>query len=89
MGLLTALFSRKVPAIRPQAAYRRLQEDKRVIIVDVRQPVETLTSRASTRLQCINTVGRSERGRSIGDFMGLFVRFFAHLSRRGASQPAV
>ena len=41
MGLLTALFSRKVPAIRPQAAYRRLQEDKRVIIVDVRQPVET------------------------------------------------
>ena len=41
MGLLAALFSKKAPTIKPPEAYRRLQADKRVIIVDVRQPVET------------------------------------------------
>ena len=43
MGLLAALFSKKAPTIKPPEAYRRLQADKRVIIVDVRQPVETLS----------------------------------------------
>ncbi len=41
MGFLSGLWGKRVEAIRPQEAYRRLLEDKRVVIVDVRQPVET------------------------------------------------
>ena len=41
MGILGALFSKKVAAISPQEAYHRLQEDAGTVIVDVRQPVET------------------------------------------------
>jgi len=41
MGILGALFSKKVAVISPQEAYRRLQEEADTIIVDVRQPVET------------------------------------------------
>ena len=41
MGLLSGLWGKRVGQIAPQEAYRRLQEDERVVIVDVRQPVET------------------------------------------------
>ncbi|WP_374687745.1 rhodanese-like domain-containing protein [Promineifilum sp.] len=41
MGLLDALLAGKVPSVSPDEAYRRLQADARVVIVDVRQPVET------------------------------------------------
>ncbi len=41
MGILGALFDKKVVAISSQEAYHRLQENEQVIVVDVRQPVET------------------------------------------------
>ena len=41
MGLLSALWGKRVAQIEPEEASRRLREDKRVVIVDVRQPVET------------------------------------------------
>lgn len=41
MGWYERLISRHVPNISPEEAYRLLQSDPRVIIVDVRQPVET------------------------------------------------
>ena len=41
MGFLSGLWGKRVSTIEPGEAYRRLQEDDRVIIVDVRQPVET------------------------------------------------
>ena len=41
MGWNERLISRHVPNISPEEAYRLLQSDPRVIIVDVRQPVET------------------------------------------------
>lgn len=41
MGWYERLISRNVPNITPAEAYRRLQEDSDVVIVDVRQPVET------------------------------------------------
>jgi len=41
MGILGALFAGKTPTISAREAYRRLQEDASVVIVDVRQPIET------------------------------------------------
>ena len=41
MGFLSGLWGKRVGQIMPEEAYRRLQADKRVVIVDVRQPVET------------------------------------------------
>lgn len=41
MGWYERLISRNVPNISPGEAYRRLQEEAGVIIVDVRQPIET------------------------------------------------
>lgn len=41
MGWYERLISRRVPNINPEEAYRLLQSDPRVVIVDVRQPVET------------------------------------------------
>lgn len=41
MGWYERLISRNVPNISPEAAYQRLLDDPQVIIVDVRQPVET------------------------------------------------
>ena len=41
MGILDALLGGKVPTINVEEAYRRLQADDTVVIVDVRQPVET------------------------------------------------
>jgi len=41
MGILGALFAGKTATISAREAYRRLQEDPNVVIVDVRQPIET------------------------------------------------
>lgn len=41
MNVLKVLFGPSAPSISPQEAFRRLQEDRRVILVDVRQPLET------------------------------------------------
>ncbi len=41
MGWYERLISRNVPNISPAEAYRRLQEEPNVVIVDVRQPIET------------------------------------------------
>ncbi|MCB8983468.1 MAG: rhodanese-like domain-containing protein [Ardenticatenaceae bacterium] len=41
MGIFDWLFGPKVPQITVQEAQQRLQNDKGVVIVDVRQPVET------------------------------------------------
>ena len=41
MGIWSALWGPRVGRIRPQEAYRRLREDPRVVIVDVREAVET------------------------------------------------
>ncbi len=41
MNFLSALWGGRVAQIKPEEADRRLREDKRVVIVDVRQPVET------------------------------------------------
>ena len=41
MGFLSALRGKRVAQIGPEEANRRLREDKGVVIVDVRQPVET------------------------------------------------
>lgn len=41
MGIFDTLFGKKVRQISPEEAFRRLQEDPRVVIVDVRQPLET------------------------------------------------
>lgn len=41
MGFLSGLWGKRVGQIMPEEAYRRLQADERVVIVDVRQPVET------------------------------------------------
>ena len=41
MGLYERLFGGGVPSISPAEAYRRLQADQNVLIVDVRQPIET------------------------------------------------
>ena len=41
MGWYERLISRNVPNVSPQEAYRRLQENADVVIVDVRQPIET------------------------------------------------
>jgi rhodanese-related sulfurtransferase len=41
MGWYERLVSRNVPNISPEEAYRRLQENADVVIVDVRQPMET------------------------------------------------
>lgn len=41
MGWYERLISRRVPNLSPEEAYRLLQNDPRVLIVDVRQPVET------------------------------------------------
>lgn len=41
MGWYERLISRNVPNITPAEAYKRIQEEPEVIIVDVRQPVET------------------------------------------------
>jgi len=41
MGIIDKLFGPRVAAISPERAYERLKDDPRVIIVDVRQPVET------------------------------------------------
>jgi len=40
MGFLDALLAGKVRSVSPDEAYRQLQVDARVVIVDVRQPVE-------------------------------------------------
>ena len=41
MVFLSGLWGKRVGQIAPAEAYRRLQADERVVIVDVRQPVET------------------------------------------------
>lgn len=41
MGWYERLISRNVPNVSPKEAYRRLQENADVMIVDVRQPIET------------------------------------------------
>ena len=41
MNFLSALWGGRVAQIKPEEADRRLREDERVVIVDVRQPVET------------------------------------------------
>ena len=41
MGFLSGLWGKRVGQIAPAEAYRRLQADEQVVIVDVRQPVET------------------------------------------------
>lgn len=41
MGWYERLISRNVPNISPAEAYKRLQGDAKVVIVDVRQPMET------------------------------------------------
>ena len=41
MGWYERLISRNVPNISPAEAYKRLQGNAKVIIVDVRQPLET------------------------------------------------
>ena len=41
MGFLSGLWGKRVGQIMPEEAYRRLQADESVVIVDVRQPVET------------------------------------------------
>ncbi len=41
MGLYERLFGGGVTSISPAQAFERLQSDPRVVIVDVRQPVET------------------------------------------------
>lgn len=41
MGFFDGLFGPRVASISPRKAYERLQEDPRVLIVDVRQPHET------------------------------------------------
>lgn len=41
MNLLSGLWGKRVGQIAPAEAYRRLQADEQVVIVDVRQPVET------------------------------------------------
>ena len=41
MGFLSGLWGKRVGQIMPEEAYRRLQTGERVVIVDVRQPVET------------------------------------------------
>jgi len=41
VNFLSALWGGRVAQIKPEEADRRLREDKRVVIVDVRQPVET------------------------------------------------
>lgn len=41
MGWYERLISRNVPNISPAEAYKRLQGDAKVVIVDVRQPLET------------------------------------------------
>jgi rhodanese-related sulfurtransferase len=43
MKLLSAVWGKRVAKIAPEEANRRLREDERVVIVDVRQPVETRT----------------------------------------------
>lgn len=41
MGWYERLISRDVPNVSPEEAYRRLQENADVLLVDVRQPLET------------------------------------------------
>lgn len=41
MGIFDALLGGKVASVSAREAYRRLLEDANVVIVDVRQPVET------------------------------------------------
>jgi len=41
VNFLSALWGGRVAQIKPEEADRRLREDERVVIVDVRQPVET------------------------------------------------
>lgn len=41
MGWYERLISRNVPNVTPEDAWRRLQDDSDVLIVDVRQPIET------------------------------------------------
>lgn len=63
MGWYERLISRNVPNVSPAEAYRRLKADPDVIIVDVRQPLET----ASGTVPGAILIPLTEFGRRMGE----------------------